>query len=56
MAFSLAIIIIVVLAADYLFRRLKLAGLVGMLLVVPMCGGCLGRKCWRCLPTSGRSS
>lgn len=33
MAVSLAIIIILGLAADYLFRRLKLPGLVGMLLV-----------------------
>lgn len=33
MAISLAIIIILGLAADYLFRRLKLPGLVGMLLV-----------------------
>ncbi len=33
MAISLAVIIILGLGADYLFRRLKLPGLVGMLLV-----------------------
>ena len=38
MAISLAIIIILGLAADYLFRRLKLPGLVGMLLVGMLVG------------------
>jgi NhaP-type Na+/H+ or K+/H+ antiporter len=38
MAVSLAIIIILGLAADYLFRRLKLPGLVGMLLVGMLVG------------------
>lgn len=38
MAVSLAIIIILGLAADYLFRRLKLPGLVGMLLVGMLAG------------------
>ncbi|MEW6658837.1 MAG: cation:proton antiporter [Thermodesulfobacteriota bacterium] len=38
MAISLAIIIILGLAADYLFRRLKLPGLVGMLLVGMLAG------------------
>ncbi|MFH1116546.1 MAG: cation:proton antiporter, partial [Pseudomonadota bacterium] len=33
MAFSLALIIVLGLAADYLFRRIKLPGLVGMLIV-----------------------
>jgi Kef-type K+ transport system membrane component KefB len=38
MAVSLAIIIILGLGADYLFRRLKLPGLVGMLLVGMLVG------------------
>jgi NhaP-type Na+/H+ or K+/H+ antiporter len=38
MAISLALIIILGLAADYLFRRLKLPGLVGMLLVGMLVG------------------
>jgi Kef-type K+ transport system membrane component KefB len=32
MAFSLALIIILGLGADYLFKRLQLAGLIGMLI------------------------
>ena len=38
MAASLALIIILGLGADYLFRRLKLPGLVGMLIVGMLCG------------------
>lgn len=38
MALSLAIIIILGLSADYLFRRLKFPGLVGMLVVGILCG------------------
>jgi NhaP-type Na+/H+ or K+/H+ antiporter len=38
MAFSLALIIILGLGADYLFRRLKLPGLVGMLIVGVLAG------------------
>jgi len=38
MAFSIAVIIILGLSADYLFRRLKLPGLVGMLLVGVLAG------------------
>jgi Kef-type K+ transport system membrane component KefB len=44
MALSLAFIIILGLAADYLFRRLKLPGLVGMLLV----GMLVGAMSWGC--------
>ena len=38
MAASLALIIILGLGADYVFRRLKLPGLVGMLIVGVLCG------------------
>ncbi len=38
MAFSLALIVILGLSADYLFRRLKLPGLIGMLLVGVLVG------------------
>ena len=38
MAISIALIIISGLAADYLFRRIKLPGLVGMLLAGILCG------------------
>lgn len=38
MAISLAVIIILGLSADYLFRKLKLPGLVGMLIVGILCG------------------
>ncbi|HEC32125.1 MAG TPA: sodium:proton antiporter, partial [Deltaproteobacteria bacterium] len=38
MAVSLALIIILGLSADYLFRKLKLPGLVGMLIVGILCG------------------
>ena len=38
MAASLALIIILGLGSDYLFRRMKLPGLVGMLLVGILCG------------------
>ena len=38
MAFSLALIIILGLSADYLFRRIKLPGLVGMLIVGVLAG------------------
>ncbi len=38
MAISLAVIIILGLSADYLFRRMKLPGLVGMLIVGILCG------------------
>jgi NhaP-type Na+/H+ or K+/H+ antiporter len=38
MAFSIAVIIILGLSADYLFRRLKLPGLVGMLIVGVLAG------------------
>jgi len=52
MAVSLAVIIILGLAADYLFRRLNLPGLVGMLLVGIVVGPHVldfcARKCWRC--------
>ncbi|MEN8779823.1 MAG: hypothetical protein ABF292_01850 [Desulfobacterales bacterium] len=34
MAFSIALIILLGLGGDYLFRRLKLPGLVGMLLMI----------------------
>jgi solute carrier family 9B (sodium/hydrogen exchanger), member 1/2 len=48
MAISLAVIIILGLGADNLFRRLKLPGLVGMLLEGIMVGphvlGCCARK------------
>jgi NhaP-type Na+/H+ or K+/H+ antiporter len=37
-AFSIALIIILGLAADYLFRRLRLPGLVGMLIVGVLAG------------------
>ena len=38
MAYSLALIIILGLVADYLFRKMKLPGLVGMLVVGMLCG------------------
>jgi len=38
MASSLALIIILGLSADYLFRRIKLPGLVGMLIVGVLAG------------------
>ena len=38
MAYSLALIVILGLGADYLFKRMKLPGLVGMLLVGVLAG------------------
>lgn len=41
MAISIALVILLGLFADYLFRKMKLPGLVGMLLVGILCGPCV---------------
>ena len=41
MAFSFAVIIVLGLGADYLFRRMKLPGLVGMLIAGVLVGPCV---------------